>query len=463
MIVEGISVPDSLASLDIALTGQVVSGRGRAAPELLSIREQVQTIVKQPLYPGSLNIILKRPVRLLHTAGFAFDLDYRTLWRASLGGINVWVYRWRESPLHIVEILSSFCLRERLNLKNGDTVTLRISRAQIEKIHFLEQLIWAALWTGRRHWYYSHDFYANHTIRFGKELGATQEQPVVSGPIPIGLYVFKEVVKLPSRFRFNGFAQNLLSASKRIVKSTPIIGTLARNLKLKYAGRYAFSRIETENCINNDERLFRQIQNILNFTKTSNSNYSAEQFPAAYHTINVNGRQLPGQRDPSKRLASVPIDFHGKTVLDLGCNQGGMIHEIRSLVKWAVGIDYDSRMINAANRIKSVNASENISFYIVDLQNDPLELIDDFMPDRKADICFLLSVCMWLKNWQQVIDFAHSNSNAMLFETNGSPLQQDQQIEYLKAKYSVLDMLSEFSDDDPGQKYRKLIYLTGPI
>jgi SAM-dependent methyltransferase len=238
---------------------------------------------------------------------------------------------------------------------------------------------------------------------------------------------------------------------------------LARNLKLKYAGRYAFSRIETENCINNDERLFRQIQNILNFTKTSNSDYSAKQFPAAYHTININGRQMPGQRDPSKRLASVPIDFHGKTVLDLGCNQGGMIHELRSLVKWAVGIDYDPRMINAANRIKSVNASENISFYIVDLQNDPLDLIDDFMPDRKADICFLLSVCMWLKNWQQVIDFAHSKSNSMLFETNGSSLQQDQQINYLKAKYSVIDMLSEFSDDDPGQKYRKLFYLTEPM
>jgi SAM-dependent methyltransferase len=208
--------------------------------------------------------------------------------------------------------------------------------------------------------------------------------------------------------------------------------------------------------------LFRQIQNILNFTKTSNSDYSAEQFPAAYHTIKVNGRRLPGQRDPSKRLASVPFDFHGKTVLDLGCNQGGMIHELRSLVKWAVGIDYDPRMINAANRIKSLNASENISFYIVDLQNDPLELIDDFMPDRKADICFLLSVCMWLKNWQQVIDFAHSKSDSMLFETNGSPLQQDQQINYLKAKYSVVDMLSEFSDDDPGQKCRKLFYLTKP-
>jgi Methyltransferase domain len=452
-----------LGSLEVALEGQVVCGRGLAAPELVTLREQVQAIVKEPLCPGSLNIVLNRPVRLLDTAGFAFDRDYRTLWRASLSGIDVWLYRWRESPLHIVEILSSVYLRERLNLKNGDMVTLRISRAQIGKLRHLERLIWAALWIGRRRWFYLYKFYSSRTVRLGKELGATQEQPVVRGPISVSLYVMKEIVILVPTIAFKGLAQNLLSASKRVVKSTPVIGTLARNLKLKYSRKYAFSRVETENCTNADERVFRQIQNILNFTKTSNSHYSAEQFPAAYHTINVNGRQVPGQRDPAKRLASVPIDFHGKSVLDLGCNQGGMIHQIRSLIKWGVGIDYDPRMINAANRIKSVNASENIGFYIIDLQNDPLELINDFMPDPKADICFLLSVCMWLKNWQQVIDFAHSKSNSMLFETNGSPAQQDQQINYLKAKYSVINMLSEISDDDPIQKSRKFFYLTEPI
>ncbi len=452
-----------LNSLDVAFEGQVVCGRGLAAAELVKLREQVQAIVKEPLYPGSLNIVLNRPVRFLDPAGFAFDLDYRTLWRASLGGIDVWVYRWRESPLHIVEILSSVYLRERLNLKNGDTVTLRISSAQIGKLRYLERLIWALLWAGRRRWFYLYKFYSGRTVRFGKDLGATQQQPVVRGPLSIGLYVMKEIVILVPTIAFKGLAQNLISASKRVVKATPVVGTLARNLKLKYSRKYAFSRLDTDNCANADERVFRQIQNVLDFTKTSNSYYSAEQFPAGYHTININGRQIPGQRDPSRRLASVPIDFHGKSVLDLGCNQGGMIHQIRSLIKWGVGIDYDPRMINAANRIKNVNASENISFYIVDLQSEPLELISDFMPDRKADICFLLSVCMWLKNWQQVIDFAHSKSNSMLFETNGSPLQQDQQIKYLKAKYSVTSIVSEMSDDDSVQKNRKLLYLTEPI
>jgi hypothetical protein len=452
-----------LDSSEVALEGQVVCGRGLAAPELVTLSTQVQAIVKEPLCPGSLNIVLNRPVRLLDTAGFAFDRGYRTLWRASLGGIDVWVYRWRESPLHVVEILAPIYLRGRLNLKDGDAVTLRMSRVQIGELHFFERFIWALLWTGRRRWFYAYKLYSTRTVRLGKELGATQEQRVVRGSVPISLYVIKEMVTLVPTVIFKDLAQTSLSASKRAVKSTPVVGTLAKNLKLRFSRKYAFSRIEIENCVNADERLFRQIQNLLNFTKTSNSHHSAEQFPAAYHTTNVNGRQVPGQRDPTKRLAAVPIDFRGQTVLDLGCNQGGMLHQIRSLIKWGVGIDYDSRMINAANRIKSANASENISFYVLDLQNDPLELIGDFMPDRKADICFLLSVCMWLKNWQQVIDFAHSKSNSMLFETNGSPLQQDQQINYLRAKYSVVSMLSATSDDDPIQKFRKLFYLTGPV
>ena len=255
-----------LNSLDVALEGQVVCGRGLAAPELVTLSEQVQAIVKEPLCPGSLNIVLNRPVRLLDTAGFAFDRAYRTLWPASLGGINVWVYRWRESPLHVVEILSSVYLRGRLNLKNGDAVTLRISGTQIGELHFFERFIWALLWIGRRRWFYSSKLYSSRTVRLGKELGATQEQPVVRGSIPISLYVVKEMVTLVPAVVFKDLAPKLLSASKRVVKSAPLIGTLARNLKLKYSHKYAFTRFQTENCMNADERVFRQIQNILNFT-----------------------------------------------------------------------------------------------------------------------------------------------------------------------------------------------------
>lgn len=255
---------------------------------------------------------------------------------------------------------------------------------------------------------------------------------------------------------------------KSIIKKTPLVGTLARRLKLKFARAIAkqdfrFLRMDTDDCVNNNDRVFQQILNLLNYTKTSHSDYSAHHFPAAYHTININGQQVVGQRDPAKRLALVPIDFRGKTILDLGCNQGGMIHDIAGLVKWAVGVDFDARMINAANRIKNAIGANNTHFYVLDLQREPLELISDFLPDNKADICFLLSVCMWITNWQEVIDFAQSKSSAMLFETNGTAQQQQQQIDYLRTRYQDIQLLAETSNDDPGQKQRQLFYLSDAI
>ncbi len=268
----------------------------------------------------------------------------------------------------------------------------------------------------------------------------------------------------------------------RIVKRIPIAGPLARQIWLRIgpvrrlarkvasrfrgdanSQRYVFSRLPTDCCANEDERLLRQVNNLLNFTKTSNSAYAAHEFPAGYHTLSIHGQTIPGQRDPSKRLALVPVDFRGRTVLDLGCNQGGMVFELAGQIRWAVGVDYDARMINAANRIKNATGANNASFYVLDLQKDPLALISDFLPEQRADICFLLSVCAWLDNWQEVIGFAQSKSDSMLFETTGSQQQQQQQIDYLRTRYRSVKLLAGTSEDDPIQKERKLLYLTEPV
>jgi hypothetical protein len=50
----------------------------------------------------------------------------------------------------------------------------------------------------------------------------------------------------------------------------------------------------------------------------------------------------------------------------------------------------------------------------------------------------------------------------MLFETNGTDSQQQEQIAYLKKRYRSVAMLSETSEDDPTQKRRKLFYLGDP-
>ena len=46
----------------------------------------------------------------------------------------------------------------------------------------------------------------------------------------------------------------------------------------------------------------------------------------------------------------------------------------------------------------------------------------------------------------------------MLFETNGIDEQQNEQISVLKGEYAQVKMLADCSEDDPGQKKRKLFF-----
>lgn len=255
-----------------------------------------------------------------------------------------------------------------------------------------------------------------------------------------------------------------MAIAKTLIKRTPGMSSLRKYLSRIAAPKnnlhrpYRFERLPLDSLNNPEDRAFRQIQNILNYTKTSGSSYSAQRYSAGYHTIEINGRRLQGQRDPSKRLERVPVDFLGKTVLDIGCNQGGMLFQLGGIVKWGVGIDYDARMINAANRIRSLREANSLNFYVFDLEREPLSLIEDFIPEPKVDVVFLFAVCMWLKNWRDVIEFGARISDSMVFETNGTDEQQSAQQEHLEALYQKVSLLTEFSEDDPKQKRRKLFY-----
>ena len=429
-----------LVPTTIKLRGHVVSGRGKATGDLAKFERELSEAAAQPLHPASVNIVLKRPIRFADSRAYIFDQGRRLLWPASANGIDVWLYRWRECPLHIIEVLSAVNLRERLGLRDGDKLTLTVDPRCLEPIGRAAHLAWTALWSGRKRLAYSSDAYYEKTMRASTHLGAAQQQPAVTGVAATVAFFAKYVIRQ---------TLGLLRISPtRPASPEPV--------------RHSFVRLEAESCADPGERQFRRIQNAVNYTKTSGSVYAATKFPAAYHTLYLNGRRVPGQRDPLRRLALLPVDFTGKSILDLGCNQGGMIHPLSAQVKWAVGIDYDPHMINAANLIRNSTGAHNTAFYVLDLQNEPLDLISDFLPEERADVCFLLSVCMWLKNWKDVIDFAQSHADSMIFESNGTQQQQEEQIAYLRTRYDSIGLLADSSEDDPTQKNRKLFHLTAP-
>jgi len=239
---------------------------------------------------------------------------------------------------------------------------------------------------------------------------------------------------------------------RRLVGGLPVVGPLVRRARRAVWPTYAFARVEAV-----DER--GRVGNVLNYAKARDTAYSALPYPAGYQTVRlVDGSEIAGQRDPAQRVALIPIDLQGKTVLDLGCNQGGMLLALREQIEHGIGIDYDPRMVNAANRVRANLEAANLDFYVFDLEREPLALIRDLIPGGQVDVVFLLAVCMWLRNWRDVIDFARSISDEMIFESNGTQKQQAEQEAYLRGRYRTVTLLAAHSDDDPRQQQRMLFH-----
>jgi hypothetical protein len=209
------------------------------------------------------------------------------------------------------------------------------------------------------------------------------------------------------------------------------------------------------------EKVLKALSAVGHATKTGES-YSGRAFTAGYHSVEIAGRYFRGQRECSMRLAQVPYDFSDKVVLDLGCASGGMLHCLSDRIQEGIGVDANPGLINAANLIKDINNSRNLRFYTFDLDRQDLTFLADFLLHPQVDVCFLLSMCLWLDNWRGVIDWASKTAGALLIETNGSELQQRAQRDYVRLRYPKVTLISATSPDDPGQKKRALLLCEEP-
>ena len=199
----------------------------------------------------------------------------------------------------------------------------------------------------------------------------------------------------------------------------------------------------------------KKIYELLKYTKTSNSQYKGKCWDTGYHTITVDGIVYEGQRKPAERLKDIPYDFADKSVLDIGCNQGGMLFELKDKISNGVGVDYDYKLVNCANKIKSYQDLNHLNFFVHDLDKDPLDNLNYYNNNEKYDIVFLLAVCVWIKNWKELIKWVYNNSDKCLFETNKN--FQKEHIDELKKFYKNIEIIRTQSHDDSIQKKRQLL------
>lgn len=138
----------------VTLRGRVMSGRGTASRPRVS-ESPISDFFGELQASGSLNIALEKPVRF-DPERVAFPGGHRAYyWAAEINGSRCLLTRAKGHPLHVVEVLSPYRLREKFKLKNGDSVEIRVSSSLIMNLSRGSKTVWSIFWKSRGSWYAS--------------------------------------------------------------------------------------------------------------------------------------------------------------------------------------------------------------------------------------------------------------------------------------------------------------------
>jgi 2-polyprenyl-3-methyl-5-hydroxy-6-metoxy-1,4-benzoquinol methylase len=170
---------------------------------------------------------------------------------------------------------------------------------------------------------------------------------------------------------------------------------------------------------------------------------SHNKFSYNYTTIRINNTEIKGIRDPLDRLNYIPLSFKNKSVLDLGCNVGGILFALADQISFGTGYDINPNAIETANKIKNEHNLTHLSFNLENLEN----AAEINFP--KADIVFMLSIAVWVPNWKDILD--QLDPTTLIFEAHGKEHIKLNQVDFLKTKFSKILLI-----ETPEGDYRNL-------
>jgi hypothetical protein len=167
-----------------------------------------------------------------------------------------------------------------------------------------------------------------------------------------------------------------------------------------------------------------------------------------YHSFDIYNIHIRGQRTPLQRFQKIKkyYDFTGKSVLDLGCNTGGMLFHIPEIAH-GIGVDLDERCLESCRYFKKfLNYACKLDFFKADLNTFNVETFCEQMK-FSPDIIFLLSIGSWVSNWRELYEACYKTTNTILLETNNDK-EGYEQIMFFFNKCATITCVSTQSDDD---------------
>jgi SAM-dependent methyltransferase len=172
-----------------------------------------------------------------------------------------------------------------------------------------------------------------------------------------------------------------------------------------------------------------------------------------YHSVHDFGLAVDGQRDPAARLDIIRkhINLTGLSVLDLGCNTGGMLLNAPE-IKTGHGVDFDDKCLDAARFI-----ARGIGAPLTFERGDLNEYI---VPQKEYDVIYCLSLGSWVRDWRKLYTMAMNGAKkALVLETNNSQ-EGRAQLDLLKNVLGAkLQLISSASTDDRTGNIGRCLYI----
>jgi len=139
--------------VQICRKGWIVSGRG-IATQMLAGRCQISDYFGRPPHPGSLNLVLHWPILLRpERAAIRMDDPGYLFWPALFEGRPCLAFRWRQCPLHIVEIVSPHWF----SVRKGQMAAINLNRDDTAPLSATRFAGWSLLWLWCRQRLYTDD------------------------------------------------------------------------------------------------------------------------------------------------------------------------------------------------------------------------------------------------------------------------------------------------------------------
>lgn len=137
----------------VEIKGLICAGRGVAARGVGINSDRIATVLGEPPYPGTLNVVFDMPMTM--KGGSRLDKKAKHFGiQGEINGHPCLIGRFKGGPLHVVEIIASTFLRDTLELQDRQYVKLSVPKGSFVQTPKWRSWLWSLFYQGRPEGYY---------------------------------------------------------------------------------------------------------------------------------------------------------------------------------------------------------------------------------------------------------------------------------------------------------------------